>query len=55
MEVRKFYDALLEDGDLFHVLEDAKGNWKEDKKQFMEYYSTINNYLTGLEVNTEEV
>lgn len=35
-EYKNLYDKLLKDGDLFDLMPEAKGNWEEDKRGFIE-------------------
>ena len=52
--MRNLYNSLLEDGDLFHVLEGATGQWRHDKEMFAEYYKMVNDInVTNFEDITE--
>lgn len=37
-EIKKFYENLLDLGELEEIYPKAIGNWKEDKKDFIKYY-----------------
>lgn len=39
--MKQMYDALLEDGELFMVIEGATGVWKEDRQKFKEYFEML--------------
>lgn len=37
-EIKKFYEGLLNSGELEEIYPKAIGSWKDDKKDFIKYY-----------------
>ena len=53
-EARKYYDMLLEKGELQEVCPKAIGEWDEDKKIFLNYYEEMNDLVDNFEKDLEE-
>ena len=48
-ELRKYYDMLLEKGDLQEVCPTTVGVWEEDKLVFEAYYTELNDLVDKFE------
>lgn len=54
-EIRKLYNSLLEDKDLYTFFPGAKGNWDADKKMFERHYEEQQTILNDIEIDDSEV
>ena len=54
-EAKKYYDMLLENGDLVEVCPKAVGEWDKDKDVFKSFFDDMHNLVLGFEDGTEEL
>lgn len=57
VKAKKEYDMLLKSGDLFEMFPDFTGSWKEDKEEFLVFWSLNQKVLedTTLDIEIEEI
>lgn len=53
-EARSMYQKMLEDGELEMLLPHSTGEWKTDKRHFMEMYELHNSFISIDSINLDE-
>jgi len=53
-EYKKLYKTLLDNGELQELFPSMKGDWEQDKKQFILEQKDLEDLLKDIEINDDE-